>query len=621
MNAMRKFSGEKSPGKGRKPDGAPDKRRAGKGKAAGKSPVKSPRSYKSNDSAEGALSGERLFKSRKSYGQNEGAEAPKSSFRGKRDEKPAGPWKRGETSGNPGERSFSVSKPSGDRPYKSRKASEGQEEGSVKPRAYKGRSDEKPARPWKRDEESGAARERRFSDNRDSGDRPNKGRKPFGEKETGQGLSRPYRGSSEDKPSRPWKRNEESDIPREKRYPGDMPSGDRPYKGRRPIEEKGEGTTRPYIGNREDKPSGPWKQDEDSTIAGGRRFSDSKSSGDRPYKGRKPIDEKGEGTDSPRPYRGSRADKPSGSWKRDEGSTNTRKSKFSERVASEPRTRIKPEGLENKPGRKFSEKDEPGRTGGNDRRKTSEHGKPKGNRGYADDGTIRLNKFIANSGISSRREADTLIESGAVSVNGRIVTELGTKISREDKVQIGGETLSIEKKVYLLLNKPKGYITTVDDPQERNTVMMLVKDACRERIYPVGRLDRNTSGLLLFTNDGEMAKKLTHPGHKVRKVYHVELNKPLSKGDMVQLSEGIELEDGFMAVDEIAYTGTANDKKNIGVVIHSGKNRVIRRLFEALEYEIVKLDRVAFANLTKKDLPRGRWRFLDEKELSLLQMI
>ena len=171
------------------------------------------------------------------------------------------------------------------------------------------------------------------------------------------------------------------------------------------------------------------------------------------------------------------------------------------------------------------------------------------------------------------------------------------------------------------MNKPKGYITTVDDPQERNTVMMLVKDACRERIYPVGRLDRNTSGLLLFTNDGDMAKKLTHPGHKVRKVYHVELDKALAKSDMLTLSEGIELEDGMMAVDEIAYTGTSNDKKNIGVVIHSGRNRVVRRLFESLGYEVVKLDRVAFGNLTKKDLPRGRWRFLEENELNLLKMI
>jgi len=214
-----------------------------------------------------------------------------------------------------------------------------------------------------------------------------------------------------------------------------------------------------------------------------------------------------------------------------------------------------------------------------------------------------------------------MIEAGAITVNGKVVTELGTKVSPDDKVQIGNETLNPQKKVYLLLNKPKGYITTVDDPQERNTVMMLVKDACKERIYPVGRLDRNTSGLLLLTNDGEMAKKLTHPGHKVRKIYQVEVNRAFSKADMIQLTEGIELEDGLMAVDEIAYTGSGDDKKVLGVVVHSGKNRVVRRLFEALDYEVVKLDRVAFANLTKKDLPRGRWRFLEESEINLLKMV
>lgn len=269
-------------------------------------------------------------------------------------------------------------------------------------------------------------------------------------------------------------------------------------------------------------------------------------------------------------------------------------------------------------GASFGRKKDTGYSADGPKKKSVRQG---GKHGFREDGTIRLNKFIANSGVCSRREADTLIESGAVSVNGVVVTELGTRISRTDKVQFGGETLTIEKKVYVLLNKPKGYITTVDDPQERNTVMMLIKDACQERIYPVGRLDRNTSGLLLFTNDGEMAKKLTHPSHKVRKVYHVELDKALSKADMLRLTEGVELDDGPMAVDEIAYTGSGNDKKNIGLVIHSGRTRIVRRLFEALEYNVVKLDRVAFANLTKKDLPRGRWRFLDEKELNLLQMI
>jgi 23S rRNA pseudouridine2605 synthase len=206
-------------------------------------------------------------------------------------------------------------------------------------------------------------------------------------------------------------------------------------------------------------------------------------------------------------------------------------------------------------------------------------------------------------------------------VNGVVVTELGTKILPTDKVQYGDEKVRREKLVYLLLNKPKGYITTTDDPFDRNTVMSLVADAGRERIYPVGRLDRNTSGLLLFTNDGELATKLMHPSHKVRKVYHVELDKPLTKADLLKIGEGVELEDGIALVDEIAYAEGGKSKKEIGIELHSGRNRIVRRIFEALGYEVVKLDRMVFAGLTKKDLPRGRWRFLAEKEVNFLKMI
>lgn len=234
---------------------------------------------------------------------------------------------------------------------------------------------------------------------------------------------------------------------------------------------------------------------------------------------------------------------------------------------------------------------------------------------------VRLNKYIANSGICSRREADQLITSGAISINGIIVTELGIKVNPGDTVQYGGETLVNEKKRYILLNKPKGYITTTDDPQERRTVMALVKDACRERIYPVGRLDRNTTGLLLFTNDGELAKKLTHPKHGAQKIYHVELDKPLSKADMEAIANGIELDDGIAEVDEIAYIEQSKTKKEIGIEIHSGRNRIIRRIFEKLGYEVVKLDRVMFAGLTKKNISRGMWRFLDEKEIVTLKML
>ncbi len=236
-------------------------------------------------------------------------------------------------------------------------------------------------------------------------------------------------------------------------------------------------------------------------------------------------------------------------------------------------------------------------------------------------GPVRLNKYIANAGICSRREADDLIISGAVAINGVIITELGTKVLPGDSVQYGGETLVSEKKKYVLLNKPKGYITTVDDPQERRTVMALVKDACKERLYPVGRLDRNTSGLLLFTNDGDIAKKLTHPRYGVTKLYHVELDRALSKSDMDRLWEGVELEDGIVKVDDAAYIDETQNKKEIGIEIHTGKNRVIRRIFEALGYEVVKLDRTMFAGLTKKDIPRGMWRFLSEKEVSYLKML
>ena len=234
---------------------------------------------------------------------------------------------------------------------------------------------------------------------------------------------------------------------------------------------------------------------------------------------------------------------------------------------------------------------------------------------------IRLNKFIANSGVCSRREADVLIAAGAVSVNGEVITEMGYKVTTNDVVVYGGERLSHERKQYLLLNKPKGYITTVDDPQRRRTVMDLIDGACKERIYPVGRLDRNTSGLLLFTNDGELAKKLTHPSYGAEKVYHVETDKNVTKADLEKLVEGIELEDGVTAVDEAIYSGDGSEKNKIGVKIHSGKNRIIRRLFESMGYDVIKLDRIVFAGLTKRGLPRGNYRFLTDREIGFLQMI
>ncbi len=238
-----------------------------------------------------------------------------------------------------------------------------------------------------------------------------------------------------------------------------------------------------------------------------------------------------------------------------------------------------------------------------------------------DTGLIRLNKYIADAGICSRREADKLIESGAVSVNGKVVSQVGTKVEPTDKVQLGTQTLKREKLQYLLLNKPKDFITTSKDPQNRKTVMQLVEKACEERIYPVGRLDRNTTGLLLFTNDGDLAKKLMHPSSSVKKIYHVFLDKNFSKNDMLKVAQGITLEDGIILPDKIAYVDGVEDKKQVGIELHSGKNRIVRRIFEHLGYKVNKLDRVLFAGLTKKDLPRGKWRFLTKKEIDLLKRL
>src|SRR5690606_33706812 len=237
----------------------------------------------------------------------------------------------------------------------------------------------------------------------------------------------------------------------------------------------------------------------------------------------------------------------------------------------------------------------------------------------SDDGMIRLNRYIANSGVCSRRKADELIEAGVITVNGAVVTELGIKVDpSKDEVRYNGERLKREKMVYVLLNKPKDYITTTDDPQERRTVMHLVAKASKERIYPVGRLDRNTTGLLLLTNDGNLAEKLSHPRNNVVKIYNVELNKNLTQGDLNKIAFGLELEDGPIKPDAISYV-QGGSKREIGIQIHSGKNRIVRRIFEHLGYEVVILDRVVYANLTKKDLPRGRWRYLEEKEIIQLK--
>ena len=236
------------------------------------------------------------------------------------------------------------------------------------------------------------------------------------------------------------------------------------------------------------------------------------------------------------------------------------------------------------------------------------------------DGSVRLNRFISNAGICSRREADDLITAGVISINGNVVSELGIKVMPGDEVRFHDRILKTEKLVYVLLNKPKDFITTTDDPGDRKTVMNLLQGACKERIVPVGRLDRNTTGLLLLTNDGDLTRKLTHPSSNIKKLYQVELDKNVSQADMLRAIEGVELEDGVSGFDEIQYVSN-EDKSVVGVELHSGKNRIVRRIFEALGYEVKKLDRTIFAGLTKKDLPRGRWRFLTEMEVSSLKMM
>ncbi len=360
------------------------------------------------------------------------------------------------------------------------------------------------------------------------------------------------------------------------------PAG-KPWEERGPKRDEGR-VERP---ERRDKPAGkPWeergpKRDEGRAERPERR---GKPAG-------KPWEERGPKRDEGRVERPERRDKPAGKpWeergpKRDEGRT------------ERPERRGKPAG---KPG--------------------AYRGKPR-TRSAAKEETIRLNKYISNSGICSRREADTLITAGVVRVNGKIVTELGMKVLPGDKVQVEEKNISMEKPQYVLLNKPKGFITTVTDPEKRKTVMNLIQGACKERVYPVGRLDMNTTGLLLFTNDGNIAKKLTHPKYGIRKIYHVELDKSLSKADFEEIRKGVELEDGVIVVDKIEYIEESKSRKEIGLELHSGQNRVVRRIFEHFEYKVVRLDRVYYAGLTKKNLPRGHWRLLEEKEINLLKMI
>ena len=416
--------------------------------------------------------------------------------------------------------------------------------------------------------------ERRFDDNR--GDRR------FGNRKFG---DRPRRRFDDDE--RPRRRFDD-DKPRERRFHDD----DRP---RRRFDDE----DRPRRRFDDDKPRGERRFDDRPR----RRFDD--ESPRRRFDDDKPRERRFH--DDDRPRRRFDEDRPRRRFEDDE----------------RPRRRFdddRPRGgnrrFDDRPRRGFEDEEEPRRgRKGYVREKDPLYDRPKAT------GEIRLNKYLADCGICSRREADDLIKAGCVEVNGEVITTMGYKVKTEDKVVYGGQTLNREKLRYILLNKPKGYITTSDDPYERDTVMELVKNACPERVYPVGRLDKQTTGLLLFTNDGDLAKKLTHPSSEIPKLYHVILNKPLTKNDMLRISEGIELDDGPIAADNIAYDQDDDSKKSIGIELHSGRNRIVRRIFEHLGYEVTKLDRVMFAGLDKYRLPRGEWRFLTDLEVNNLKKI
>ena len=412
---------------------------------------------------------------------------------------------------------------------------------------------------------------RRFDDEHGEGRRDDRPRRRFDDDE------RPRRRFDDDKPrerrfhddDRPRRRFDD-DRPRSRRFDDDKPRGERHFDDR--PRRRFDDDERPRRRFDDDKPRERRFRDEDRPR---RRFDD-----DRP---RRRFE------DEERPRRRFDDDRPRGGNRR-----------FDDR----PR------------GRRFKDEEEPrhGRKG-YVREKDPLYDRPRAT------GEIRLNKYLADCGICSRREADDLIKAGCVEVNGEVITTMGYKVKTEDKVVYGGQTLNREKLRYILLNKPKGYITTSDDPYERDTVMELVQNACPERVYPVGRLDKQTTGLLLFTNDGDLAKKLTHPSSEIPKLYHVILNKPLTKNDMLRIAEGIELDDGPIAADTIAYDQDDDSKKSIGIELHSGRNRIVRRIFEHLGYEVTKLDRVMFAGLDKYRLPRGEWRFLTDLEVMNLKKI
>ncbi len=472
---------------------------------------------------------------------------------------------------------------SGDRPERPFQKREG---GSFEKRPYgdkKPFSDDRPERPFQK-REGGSFEKRPYGDKKPfSGDRPER---PFQKREGGSFEKRPYgdkKPFSSDRPDRPFQKRDEGGFADKRPYGDKKPfSGDRPERPFQKRDEGGFADKRPYGDKKPfsgDRPERSFEKRDD--VREKRPYGDRKpfanDRSDRPFEKREDNrEEKGFG-------RGNKVEK-----KENQASSSK---PFSPNYDLDKMKNSLPPRIQKKVEREERDRDS--------------------------DGLIRLNRYISNAGIASRRDADELIASGQITVNGKEVTEMGYKVKPSDVVKYGKKILNREKLVYILLNKPKDFITTTEDPNERKTVMDLVANACEERVYPVGRLDRNTTGLLLLTNDGELAEKLSHPSNEIRKIYQVELDKPITTEHFEAIKNGVELEDGFIKADDLALV--TPDAEVVGIEIHSGKNRIVRRIFESFGYEVLKLDRTTYAGLNKKDVPRGKWRFLTEKEVIRLK--
>jgi 23S rRNA pseudouridine2605 synthase len=566
-------------------------------------------------SREGSSGGS--YRDKKPYGtRSEGGYGDKKPYgtrsEGSSDRKPYGDKREGgekKPFGDKRESSFGDRKPYGDK-----------REGSGERKPYGTRNEGSGDRKPYGDREGGDRKP--FGDRKPYGDREGGDRKPFGDR-------KPY-GDREGGDRKSFGDKRESSFGDRKPY-GDREGGDRkPFGDRKPYGDREGGDRKPF-GDR--KPYG------DREGGDRKPFGDRKPYGDREGGDRKPFGDKRESSFGDRKPYGDREGGDRKPFQKKDTSFEGRKAYGEKRNFNKPDSERKPyvssdksfggektpyanrENYNNSDENSFRRRPEDSRRESSEFKDDQVKLKSRSsNRNFnKEDDSVRLNRFISNAGICSRRKADELIAAGVVSVNGESVTELGTKINPAvDQVRYNGELLKRGKMVYVLLNKPKDYITTTDDPQERKTVMDLVDKATSDRIYPVGRLDRNTTGLLLLTNDGDLADKLSHPKNSISKIYNVELDKGLAQGDFNKIAFGLELEDGFIKPDDLRYV-TGGSKNEVGIQIHSGKNRIVRRIFESLGYEVVKLDRVIYANLTKKDLTRGRWRYLTEQEIIQLK--